>query len=1189
MEDDYSDILGKSSLPGRHGAPASSQPGLTDYIKKGFLFLFALAMVYVAGVHLWNTWQTNQKLKETLAMRRRHGIPDSDHRPFNVAYAAAMRAQQEKENEKAREPRPPVEESRIRHRPTGLAPPLQRSNLPGHYSTGSLATTTHLSLGSLAPVPSPNRVTFADGLNTSASPAPGPSHISPRKNRHVSAMTPATKRQLDDYEDDFDDLKKTRIEGEELIDGDEQPLWSQDPYSSTRGSKRGAGDDGVDIRTSKKARERHPPRHYESTLSEEDEMEIEPTHAEHVTPSRGQKRAPNFDADELNDSAHVRPRKTNKRRSDPAIQSRGMKRDRDLDDEMAEEADEQSPQALRKKRGKKAEDSIIDGSMDGSFSSRAHHREIGDEWESNGIHFKIGPNAQRLRKALVKRSQKYPMPADSIHPDKETNIDIYVECWLSDDEYRQAREERRLPHQETPPRQTPTISIPESPMDVTGKRLLWETTASPQPSPVRAQTPVGLHTPNLNLRRSVASVGIQPTSFSRRITNNIPSPSGSPGLSDSTNSIGIGSPRPKSYSKWEKQDLEAKALNKIRGNAQNNTLALPAASTPAPPATTSAPAAPASVSAAPASAPAAPSGGSLFPKAIGKPAATSLFASPVKSSPLATAPPLGASNEAEKPAAPTSNLFAKPAAPSDTSKAPEAPKTLTITSNDKPSTSLFSDATPSISNPGGSAPAGADKAKPVGLGMPSTFGAPPAPTPTPAPAQKSLFNFGAPAAASAAPAPAPASNPLLSRLAPEQPAPSNAAKSGFSFDAPKAAGGTTSLFGKPAGSSGAPTSLFGKPAAPATTSIPSPASTPAAPATSAFGAPPAASTPAAPVASAFGAPAAPSAFGKPAEPAATTAPTFSFKPAAATATTATTTTTPTFSFGAPAKPAEASKSAFGGNVFGGKTAESSNNGSAPASGSGSGSLFGSKPAAPTSSLFGSKPPEPAANPFGAPAKSVSTPASTGLFNFGAAAAAKKDEPAPAAPVASAFGAAPSASTSAFGAPAASAFGAPAASAFGAPAASATTPAASAPPSSGFGIFGAAKKDGDAPKSVFGGGDAAKSAFGSQPAPAASGTSLFGAGAKPAGATLFGGGSGTAGSVFGSNDKPKEAGSAPAFGGGSTPTTTFNFGSTTKPAEGAGLFGKGPAAGGGTFTFGAGNPAPSSSSSTGVKFNFGKTS
>ena len=31
------------------------------------------------------------------AMRRRHGIPDDDHRPFNVAYAAVVNARRERE------------------------------------------------------------------------------------------------------------------------------------------------------------------------------------------------------------------------------------------------------------------------------------------------------------------------------------------------------------------------------------------------------------------------------------------------------------------------------------------------------------------------------------------------------------------------------------------------------------------------------------------------------------------------------------------------------------------------------------------------------------------------------------------------------------------------------------------------------------------------------------------------------------------------------------------------------------------------------------------------------------------------------------------------------------------------------------------------------------------------------------
>jgi hypothetical protein len=40
------------------------------------------------------------------SMRRRHGIPDNDHRPFNVAYAAAVRARQDREaaNRKAKLP-----------------------------------------------------------------------------------------------------------------------------------------------------------------------------------------------------------------------------------------------------------------------------------------------------------------------------------------------------------------------------------------------------------------------------------------------------------------------------------------------------------------------------------------------------------------------------------------------------------------------------------------------------------------------------------------------------------------------------------------------------------------------------------------------------------------------------------------------------------------------------------------------------------------------------------------------------------------------------------------------------------------------------------------------------------------------------------------------------------------------------
>ena len=44
-------------------------------------------------------------------MRRKYGIPDTDHRPFNVAHAAVLRARQEREvQERARQAAMPMQQ-----------------------------------------------------------------------------------------------------------------------------------------------------------------------------------------------------------------------------------------------------------------------------------------------------------------------------------------------------------------------------------------------------------------------------------------------------------------------------------------------------------------------------------------------------------------------------------------------------------------------------------------------------------------------------------------------------------------------------------------------------------------------------------------------------------------------------------------------------------------------------------------------------------------------------------------------------------------------------------------------------------------------------------------------------------------------------------------------------------------------
>lgn len=45
-------------------------------------------------------------------MRRSHGIPDEDSRPFNVAYAAALRTRQQAEAKARPKPEPPQPLSR---------------------------------------------------------------------------------------------------------------------------------------------------------------------------------------------------------------------------------------------------------------------------------------------------------------------------------------------------------------------------------------------------------------------------------------------------------------------------------------------------------------------------------------------------------------------------------------------------------------------------------------------------------------------------------------------------------------------------------------------------------------------------------------------------------------------------------------------------------------------------------------------------------------------------------------------------------------------------------------------------------------------------------------------------------------------------------------------------------------------
>ena len=92
---------------------------------------------------------------------------------------------------------------------------------------------------------------------------------------------------------------------------------------------------------------------------------------------------------------------------------RGRKRGREPESvESEDESDSPSKRAARHKRGKRSpreEDWTSDDGMI-SHDPLCKGRHIGEEWETNGVRYKVGPNGQRLRQTLVKKSRsRFPM------------------------------------------------------------------------------------------------------------------------------------------------------------------------------------------------------------------------------------------------------------------------------------------------------------------------------------------------------------------------------------------------------------------------------------------------------------------------------------------------------------------------------------------------------------------------------------------------------------------------------------------------------------------------------------------------------------------------------------------------------------------------------------------------------------
>ena len=353
--------------------------------------------------------------------------------------------------------------------------------------------------------------------------------------RHPEDLTSdneGKKRSLDEQEDDEHEFKKSRLDGEELINGDEDAeFYELGDTAPKRGSKRGFGEEeeaeSEEVSETKKFRGKRARKVSQEKTRQshviDDNMDIDDEELDEVTELRsracGKKRdraeaGSTFGGDDEDSAIELeheddvkarrrrRKRRTVSKRKSEASHARGKKRDRDSDDERSDQESEDATQGKvsRKKRGKRGSDrhekdhtSRSDISMDESITSiRGKVRVIGEEWESNGVKYKVGLNGQRLRQALVKQArQKFVMvllilslnflwpysliifqPIDSQHPDRNANVQICMECWLTEEEYQEKKAEHMLAWQDgTPPRQADPLN--NLSLDITVSQRLY--------------------------------------------------------------------------------------------------------------------------------------------------------------------------------------------------------------------------------------------------------------------------------------------------------------------------------------------------------------------------------------------------------------------------------------------------------------------------------------------------------------------------------------------------------------------------------------------------------------------------------------------------------------------------------------------------------------------------------------------
>ncbi|KAH9965892.1 hypothetical protein BC827DRAFT_1153339 [Russula dissimulans] len=590
-----SDILG-GALPVGRGRVAQNV-GFSAFFKICALgaSTLVLLLAFRHGRTFFLRWRERHY---KLSMRRRYGIPDNDQRPFNVAYAAARLAQDDKRKFQDRirnvltfdQPNPVGNGTRgpgmMLLIPIVSTAVTDRIGEEHGVSTQQVSTpvtlqvTGHDKTARQITIRSP----FAAGTATQALRIPlAPTHadVSPRPqpaNGHANARDEESGDQHEAKSNEYGTVRFKPLTIDDL------PHFSghvahvdMDSAPAPRRSKRMAdSSDESDLRHSQenrhdKRRRKVSGRHLRKRIQKADDVEMNGVSEDKMSGGGKKRDRTEMDSsfvdddilsnDQDTDFALHRHRRRRQRKSTNSF--RGQKRGRDLDS-LGVDTDSGDLRGRRKAFRHPPDTSDTDPSIEDAQISRdplCRGRRVGEEWEAHGVRFRVGTDGKRRRRVLVKEDRpKFSMPVDSEHPDRSASVTAIVERWYTEEQYMAAKEAHELAWQDS----DKSFAEPETPAGTSsnsGKQLLWASTSTSNTgSPVR-KIRISGHSSIASPRMALFPVPAPPQ-YTRRVSSLYSSSSVKP--TEMSPKL-----RPSnSYSKWEKQEIEAEAIARLRRKAE---------------------------------------------------------------------------------------------------------------------------------------------------------------------------------------------------------------------------------------------------------------------------------------------------------------------------------------------------------------------------------------------------------------------------------------------------------------------------------------------------------------------------------------------------------------------------------------------------------------------------------------------